>query len=290
MLLIADAGNTKTTWILADHQMILKQITGEGISPYFDNDDHIAVKIQHVLNELPAKQLTEVRYFGTGCLHKAMQQKIEAILFNLIGPKNIVVSDDLTAAAMALFGKEKGLAVISGTGSNAGAYDGVRMVSRIKSLGYLLGDEGSGADIGFRFLKLHLSGSLPAAVADRFREEVKKSDQELLKELYSQQRPQAYVASFIPFIEKNRDIPEINNGVISSFKAMFKVMISPLLEEIPDIPLGFCGSVAKIFEKELRGLAQQYSLKIKTVVQEPALQLAQYLISLPSAQNPDSCR
>ncbi|MFO7722755.1 MAG: hypothetical protein R6V49_05975 [Bacteroidales bacterium] len=279
MLLIADAGNTKTTWILTDQAKVLKQITGDGISPYFDDSLEIIEKIKNALASIPMDQVREIRYYGTGCLYEAMQLKMKTILAEITGKKSIAVSDDLTAAALAVFGKDRGLIVVSGTGSNAGVCAKGVVVNRIKSLGYLLGDEGSGADIGFRFLKKHLSGGLPDEVADRFREMAMKQDQEILKEIYSRQKPQAYAASFIPFIVKNLDIPEIITCVTSSFEAMFEQMILPLLCGQQETPLGFCGSVAKLFESEIRTVAGRHSLKIKTVLREPAIPLAHYLVN-----------
>jgi glucosamine kinase len=279
MLLVADAGNSKTTWSLTDTEKILECVTGEGISPYFDDESQIAAKIRNALSGFPLDQITSVWYYGTGCLHEVMQMKISSVISRLICHAGVMVSDDLTAAALALFGRDEGLAVISGTGSNAGICQGGDIVKRIVSLGYLLGDEGSGADIGFRFLKIHLSGRLPETAADMFRNEINLSDQELLQRLYSQKKPQAFAASLVPFLQKNLTIPEIRECVNSSFVAMIEQMIVPLISDQSHLPLGFCGSVAKMFEPELRSVADQYALEIKSVIKDPAIPLTHFLMA-----------
>jgi glucosamine kinase len=279
MLLTADAGNSKTSWILADNQSIRAHVTGDGISPYLDDEQLIIEKISRAIRGLPLDEIQRVRYFGTGCLYNEMQLKIRKVLQNLISADDIDVSDDLTAAALALFGRKSGLAVISGTGSNAGLCENGVVIRRIHSLGYLLGDEGSGADIGFRFLKRLLSDTLPSEVQEDLLQKYGKKRSEILRELYSAKKPQAYAASFIPFIAGIRQNPHVRNCVLSSFEAMFEQMIIPLSGHHPEWPVALCGSVAKLFEPEIKTVANRYSIGISMIIQEPALHLTHFLMS-----------
>ena len=265
MLLIADAGNTKTDWALLTSGSNVQHVKGKGISPYFDDDDELSAKILDIWKSLGAPEPAKVIYFGSGCLQDKMKQRVQKALENCYPASSISVDDDLTGAGISLFGNGNGLVAISGTGSNAGIISKGHIEKRVISLGYLLGDEGSGANIGFRFMKKLLSGKLSEKISKDFYQKNNYSSSGLIEKLYKSSRPQTFAASLIPLIEPYREEPDISNILTDSFQSMIDIMILPLLQERCSVPIGFCGSVASIFDKELKSTFRKNGLEIRFV-------------------------
>ena len=67
----------------------------------------------------------------------------------------------MLAAARALCGRNAGIACILGTGSNSCLYDGTEITANVSPLGFILGDEGSGAVLGRTLVGDCLKNQLP---------------------------------------------------------------------------------------------------------------------------------
>ncbi len=267
--MIADAGNTKTAWVtISDRQQTGGTIT-EGISPYFNSSKEIVQIASVAARKLGNQSISRVFFFGSGCLKNAMQDKVKKALQKVFPDISIHVSDDLTGAGLALFGNRKGIIAISGTGSNAGVIEAGRIIQRTKSLGYLLGDEGSGADICFRFFKELLSNKLPDSLTSCFFESYALTPETLLIQLYAEKRPQAWAASFIPFLHQNRELEPVRYMLNASFSSMCCQHLDPLFSRHPETPLGFCGTVAYLFEPELRSTLLLSGKIIHRVIKDP---------------------
>jgi glucosamine kinase len=269
MILIADAGNSKTDWVLIEDGVEVDSVRHAGISPYFDSEGDILQKAIEASEMMVEVTPVRILFFGTGCLHLPMKQKVSRALRRLFPESAIVVSDDLTAAGIALFGEGDGIVAISGTGSNAGVIRNREVVQRTTSLGYLLGDEGSGADLGLRLIRQLLTEKLPPEINRQIFDKLALSPSDLLSKVYSVSRPQTYAAGFIPFLVQFRGYPEIRQLILDAFDAMFLEMIMPLAADHPELPLGFCGSVASTFEDELRHVADLHHFPIGRIIAEP---------------------
>lgn len=277
MILIADAGNSKTDWVLVSSAgETLLSLRGQGISPYFDSESELSAKIAGAREKLGKPIPDKIFYYGSGCYRAEMKERVTMAIKQCFPKSKTDVADDLTAAGVALFGESLGLAVIAGTGSNAGISHQAKMTHRTVSLGYLLGDEGSGADIGFRFLKKLLSETLDAEICGNFYATNNTTQDKLIRRLYTKKRPQTFAASLVPFISSYRNDPEIRNIITASFEALLDVMITPLLTNYPGIPVGFAGSVASVFETELRETFTKRDIGISLILQDPIRRLIDY--------------
>ncbi len=276
-MLIVDAGNSKTDWALISRENKISYYQTPGVSPYFDSDITLIANFTRAFVNLNKPQPKKILYFGTGCLFEKQCSRIfEALSKIFLSASEIKVSDDLTGAAIALFGNSNGVAVILGTGSNAGIYQDKRINKRTDSLGYLLGDEGSGADIGFRFLKALLSGRLPSQVIDAFFEQTGLDKTSLITNLYSAPRPQAFAASFLPFLNQFIQKDDIKTLVFDSFNRMVDIVLIPLIGGKPDLPIGFCGGVAETFKAELTEVMKCRGIVVMDIIHKPAKRLAAY--------------
>jgi len=274
MILIADAGNTKTAWALAGagkHPLFHRS---SGISPYFDAPEKITTLALEAGESLGCPSVASVRYYGSGCSRPDMQGKVEKALKAAFPDADILVQDDLTGAGMALFGPGSGIACILGTGSNAGVYQSGTITERPVSLGYLLGDEGSGAHIGFGFLKLLLSGALDQPLSQRFYQQHETNPDQLLSHLYQAPKPQAFAASVIPFIAGCSEVPVINSLIRRSFKEFVDIMVVPLLQSHQGLHAGFCGSIPSLFQPILKGCMDEQGIPLSGIIPDPITALA----------------
>jgi glucosamine kinase len=227
--------------------------------------------------QLAANRPERVIYYGTGCSLPEQAAIIHSHLASHFpGARAVEVLDDLTGAGIALFGDGNGVAVITGTGSNAGVMSGGKITRRIRSLGYLMGDEGSGAAIGFGFLKALLSDQLPAALTKVLLEEVGYTPQELLRTVYAAPKPQTFAASCLRYMIQYRDLPEIRKIVTHAFDNLLDVMVLPLYGHAEQRTAGFAGSVAAMFEEELRETFAAGGVEVACVLQEPIAGLTTY--------------
>ena len=157
MILIADSGATKTDWMVVSDNCS-KLIGTEGINPFHQTEDYIRNIINSSLlpkmerENICIHNITEVHFYGAGCLPQPAM-KISNILKEVFPEATVKAETDLTGAARALCGNKPGIACILGTGSNSCMYDGERITANVSPLGYILGDEGSGAYLGKRYIK-----------------------------------------------------------------------------------------------------------------------------------------
>lgn len=277
MIIVADAGNTKTDWILItrdkDHYV---KFRSSGISPYFNTQKEIKEKFIEVYDHFKDVKPERVFFYGTGCYRKNMRSKIYNILISVFSESNVVVDEDLNATGLALFADKEGLACISGTGSNAGIIKNGKIISRHNSLGYLLGDEGSGADIGFRFLKILLSGKINKEIAEKFYSSFSLTPEMLISKIYNEKKPQSFAASLLPFISEYRKDELVSSIIKHSFNDMVNEMIIPLTGNNRNIPTGFCGGAAFRFANELKYVFYEHSFNVEKILQEPLSSLANY--------------
>lgn len=168
MILIADSGSTKTEWLLVGKQGIERTFRTSGINPYFLGEEEIRrVLTREVLVELPIERITDVYFYGAGCIGLPGEM-LCLQLHRVIGPDTVEVNSDLIGAARALFGDKAGIVAILGTGSNSGFYDGRDIILQTPSLGFILGDEGSGSDLGKHLLSDAMKGLLPEELGKGF--------------------------------------------------------------------------------------------------------------------------
>lgn len=276
MKLIADSGSTKTDWALACNGQVVIRCATQGINPYQQDAGVIkAVLTEELLPQLAAGgPVTDVFFYGAGCRDEVcgMMSGIISKVF----PAAVVVEvcSDMLAAARALCGRSAGVACILGTGANSCLYDGRRIVANVPPLGYILGDEGSGAVLGRNLVNALYKGRLPEPLMNTFATETALSLSDIINKVYREPLANRFLASLSLFIGRHIDeYEELRALVVDNFRAFFRNNISRYESEKLMLPCSFevnaIGSLACHYEKELRAAAAIEGFKVGAVERSP---------------------
>jgi glucosamine kinase len=279
MILIADSGSTKTEWVMLDQQRVVAECYTQGINPYFQSIEQIAAVIaDELIPQLPATDVpltTHVHYYGAGCSSEPKCEMVRIPLTQLFTRATIEVDHDLLAAARAACGTHKGIAAILGTGSNSCLFDGKNIIANQPSLGFILGDEGSGGHIGKELLKQFVYSELPSDLYQHFMREYMLTKEAILDNIYTKPMPNRYAASFARFAGKHIGHPHIQQLVTDVFHEFFKRHISSYTD-YTSYPLSTIGSVAYIFKEQLQAVATQFNVTLQQTIQKPMEGLIHY--------------
>lgn len=275
MLLIADSGSTKTQWCLVNEGEIKKQIFTKGINPFYQSESEIKSEIElTLLPELLGEKIDRICFYGAGCSFPDKKMVVSNALGFLFRDVMIEVYSDLLAAARSLFGVEKGIACILGTGSNSCYYDGVQIVENVSPLGFVLGDEGSGAVLGKTLVADCLKSQLPDELKVKFLEKYNLTPAEMLEAVYKKPFPNRFLAQFTPFLSENIANSSIYNIVYNGFLAFLKRNV--MQYELEGLKIGVVGSVGYYMKDVLSKAALDSGLTVDFVVQSPMSGLIKY--------------
>lgn len=273
--LIADSGATKAEWTLIDEKKN-KTILTQGISPYFLNREQIR---ELLLKELKPKmknvRVDEVFFYGTGCANPDNAKLVKNALKDVFPETKVDVNHDLLAAARALCGHSRGIACILGTGSNSCYYNGKKIVQNSPGLGYVLGDEGSGAYMGKRVLQYYLYNTFDDELKGRFDLKYLTNSSEILENVYKNPLPNRYLAGFVMFLAENRGHYMIENIIEDCLNDFFFTHLCRY-KESKALPVNFVGSVAYGFRDVLQELCNSYEFKLGKVLKKPMSGLIEY--------------
>ena len=274
MIAIADSGSTKTLWLLSDGKGQEYSFKTIGFNPYFVTKEEVEHCISEAVpKEVDAKEITDVYFYGSGCSNCDNFAHLQSALATIFSKANINIYSDMLGTARAVLKHEAGVAAILGTGSNSCFYDGEKITGNAVSLGYILGDEGSGATIGKTFIKQYLEGKLDAELTRQIKEETGENITTVLNSVYKGEHPNRYLANFTKTINKHIEHPQMQAIMRQSFRDFF----SNYLQIYPDFlkyRIGFCGSIAYHFkdilldELEKIGYSSENVLIINEVLPE----------------------
>lgn len=276
MILIADSGSTKTDWCVVEQGQLVRQIFTKGTNPFFQSEKEISNEIATaLLPQLSSTAFEEVHFYGAGC---AFPDKIEsvrrAIALHLSVSGEIEVSTDMLAAARGLCGHQPGIACIMGTGSNSCYYDGKEIVSNVSPLGFILGDEGSGAVLGKLLVGNLLKNQMPSGMKEKFLKQFDLTPAEIIDRVYRRPFPNRFLASLSPFLAQNIDVPAVRKLVLDSFKAFLKRNV--MQYDYEHAPVHFIGSVAFHYKEVLAQAAEEMGVRLGTILKSPMEGLIRY--------------
>jgi len=277
MIAIADCGSTKADWIILDEQLneqLRTQTTG--FNPYFVSSNDITAELRK--NEeltLLADKIKQVFFYGTGTSNPAMKDIVRNGLQNYYPHAEMVVEHDLLAACYATYMGKPAMVCILGTGSNSCYFDGKNLREETKSLAYVLGDEGSGNDLGKRVLRAYFTKKMPPHLAKAFNETYNLSVEELNRNVYQNKFANAYLASFNKFVVEHRNDPFIQKIIYDAMCGFIEYQILPY-EEARYSELNFIGSIAHIYEDIIRAAAAEYHLTVGHIIRKPIDNVVDY--------------
>lgn len=267
-ILIADSGSTKTEWVLLQDKLSGEIFTTPGINPYYQNSEEITSLLKPQFEKSLPKAPEYIYFYGAGCGNKQKQEIVSAGIQSIYSNAQIFIEGDLLGAARSLCQTSSGIACILGTGSNSCYYNGKEIVSNVSPLGYILGDEGSGAVMGKRLISDILKNQLPAVVAEKFFETYKLDVNSILDSAYKQPFPNRYLAQFSKFIHENISLPGMENIVMEGFEAFITRNILQY-EKASSTPIYFTGSVAYFFQDQLIKALASFNLKPEIITRSP---------------------
>ncbi len=274
-ILIADSGATKCTWCLL-HNGKKKTIDTQGISPYYSTKQELLHIVSAELFPLLKKTApTHVYFYGTGCSNTENVNLIKDVIRTGFPKANISVDHDLIAAARALCGKGKGIACILGTGTNSCYYDGKKIIHNVPGLGYVLGDEGSGAYLGKKVLQYYFYNTFDEELMHRFKKQFSVSSEEVMDHVYRKSAPSRYLASFALFLAENRGHYMIENIIEDGLNDFFFQHLCKY-QESWKYPIHFVGSIAHGFKDVLQDLCNSYEFTLGNVLKNPIEGLIKY--------------
>lgn len=267
IILIAESGSTKTDWVLLGATKRPIKYKTSGINPYLQTSFEINALLSHEL-KLKKYQPEEVFFYGAGINDKKKTAELKNILQAFFRTKKVEVKSDMVAAARGLCLNEKGVVAILGTGSNSCYFNGKNIKSQNPSLGYILGDEGSGNHMGKRVIRYYAYNTFDEELKTAFEQQYGDDLNEILHKIYKEPFPNRYMASFAPFLAQNRGHYMIENIIEDSLNEFFHNHILKYRESWKH-PIHFTGSIAYEFKDVIETICEQCNLNLGKVEKSP---------------------
>jgi N-acetylglucosamine kinase-like BadF-type ATPase len=275
MILIADSGSTKTDWVLINEKEQFRYKT-IGYNPYFINSENIYYSLtEKLVTQFDPSVVTSIYFYGAGCSSDNNITIVNQALTRCFVNSKVSVGHDMLAAARALLGNQEGFAAIIGTGSNTCIYNGNAIQQNIDSLGYLLGDEGSGSYIGKKLIRDYLRGYLPSELEKKFTEKYSLSPIAIFDSLYNKPLPNRFLASFCVFADENKNHPYIKKIVRKAFDDFFTNLVS-MYPGYKNYQFNCVGSVGFIFKNVLEEVSRSFDMKPGRIIHSPIDDLVNY--------------
>ena len=276
MILIADSGSTKVDWSVVDNGKVVKRAFTKGINPFFQSEEEISNEIETTLIlQLDTQDFDAVYFYGAGCTFDKVEIVKRAIQKNIKVIKEVEVSTDMLAAARGLCGYSSGIACIMGSGSNSCYYDGKNIVDNVSPLGFILGDEGSGAVLGKLFVSDLLKNQLTPGLKEKFLEQFNLTTGDIIDRVYRKPFPNRFLSTFSPFISENLEDTTVRTLVMTSFKSFLKRNVMQY-KNYDRLPIHFVGSVAFHFQEILKEAVEVMNMKPGKIIQSPMEGLIKY--------------
>jgi len=279
MLVIAECGSTKTDWCIYNpkngHVDLKKTM---GINPYFSKEEDVLACLNTELGVIDTIEISEVHFYGPGCSQNEQKVKLQRWLQSFFIHADIEVETDLLASGRGAFLDESGIVCILGTGSNSGVYKNGQITKTFPSLGYLFGDEGSGAHIGRQLITDFLNDELPPVVKDLFTQKYNIGYKEILDNVYSGTYPNRYLASFTQFVIDNSNFAYCRTLVDYAFDLFFTKRLLRY-SGLDTYTVRFVGSVAYSFSDILVKVALRHDVRLdseKDIIKTPLEGLIKY--------------
>lgn len=265
--LIADAGSTKIEWVVVEDKKVVKRLITRGYNPNYAKPIVFIDILYKEMEDFPA--VDAVYYYGSGCGSETAQADVRQYLkVRFEEAAEVVVTHDLMGAAHAILGREPGIACILGTGTNSCVYDGEKITERAVSLGYLVGDEGSGCYIGRKLVRAYFYDLMPLELKLEFDKYYHLNIKDFIDNVYHQPEASKYLAGFTEFAGEHQSHPFIQQLVKSCLKEFIDAFVLRY-KDCRDYRVCFVGSVAFYFQTLLYECLSAEGLTMGKVIKSP---------------------
>lgn len=273
-ILIADSGASKTDWVLLGAGPP-QFIQTEGLNPHLVSaTDFLNILTQELKPNLAGNAVGKIRFFGSGCGSPQKKKEVNAFLQEVFEFAEITVQTDLDAAGLALFGDRAGIVCILGTGSSAGFYEHGEIVVQMPSVGYPQGDEGSGTDIGKRIMIAYLEHDLPKDLRNFIEIKIPTSLDEIFEQVQTPKASKSFLSEVSKVMSSKSHHSKMQQIIYEGFSDFLDRVSEAFPEKTGALELGFIGTVASVYEAELRACAKQKGLEVASVVRSPIEHIA----------------
>ena len=268
IILIADSGSTKTDWVLCNGSIVVKRVKTQGLNPTIQSSEEIlAVLKAELADNIDTTAPQKIFFYGAGCAYDTANNRMKQALEAVFTTKEIEIYSDLLGAARALCGHEEGIACILGTGSNSCLYDGKNIIDNTPSMGYILGDEGSGAHLGRQLVSDCVKKQLPKAIREKFMQQYNLDIATILERVYHTPLPNRWLASLTPFIQENKKNAEVHTMLKHCFTQFFQRNV--MVYRRSWLPIHISGGIGMNFSEEIRETAESLGLSVGNIVESP---------------------
>lgn len=278
MILIADCGSTKIDWCLLKDGVVDFYFTTVGMNANIASRTEVETMMITALVPNIGENVDKIRkvfFYGAGCISAMICGNVQRAIHQVLPNAEIQVHTDLLGACRAVLGNQHGIACIMGTGSNSCYYDGTKIIDNVSPLGFILGDEGSGAVLGKILVGDVLKHQLPEDICKAFLAEYSLDTLSIVQHVYREPQPNRFLGSFAPFLKKHIDNPAIHKLVYDSFRSFFTRNLCQY-RKYGVKEVGFCGSIAFNFSDILAEVAKDFDFVIGNVIKSPMEGLIAY--------------
>jgi glucosamine kinase len=277
MIVVADSGSTKTDWRLIISKTEIIPFSTEGLNPvHVDNYTVVRTLINHFPDHIDPRNVTQVYFYGAGCASEQHQQRMSFCLESFFEEADVFVDTDLAGAAKGVLNDTPGLLAILGSSASACIYDGSTITQKSTSLGYLIGDEGGGVNIGAQIVKGYYYMSMPESLSELFKIELGMTQDELANNLNTSENPIAFLSNFVEFAVVHKDHPYIKQLISESFRKFTNLHLLPLSGKMGIQNVGLVGSVGLLFYEILEKEFNAHNLHIERKLRFPIEGLVEY--------------
>lgn len=275
-LLIADSGSTKTSWVLVNGSE-RQSFETIGINPVRDSE----TDIESIITALPIdsnhlRSVSCIHFYGAGCI-PPYSDVVRRVLEKHFPYVEIHIASDLLGAAHTLCGNQEGIACILGTGSNSCLYDGEKILENVSPLGWILGDEGSGAVLGRLLVQDVLKRQFSHALCQAFEQETGLTRADIINKVYREPMPNRFLASLVPFLGHHRDNEEVRQFLINEFRRFLRRNVAQYHRS--DLPISFVGGIASNFRDELAEALRLEGMQLGSIIQRPIDRMVDYILN-----------
>jgi N-acetylglucosamine kinase-like BadF-type ATPase len=277
MIVIAEGGSTKCDWVLLGKEGLLVEFKTKGFNPLFHTKEAIVNTLRGV-NEIReyGPQAEEVFFYGAGSATPELRDILKKVLLEIFpNAKNVQSHTDAEAAAFSTYNGNSAISCILGTGSNSCYFDGKTLSQSNPALGFILGDEASGAYFGKQLLAQFLYKQMPNHLWLEFNKSYDLGKKEIIEKVYRDAHSNVFLASFMPFYYKHRSEPYIQKILKNGFRRFLLIHVL-CFENHKKYPVHFVGSIAHFFKEELLSESERLGLRVGEVVQKPILGLIKH--------------
>lgn len=268
MQLFFDSGATKCDCILLDDNgLYINHYTDKGINASY-SDDNTIQEILHRFREQITEPINSIQFSGAGCGNSENQRRMHTLLASTFPGTAIEVVSDLVGACLVMSRNQKSMVAILGTGASACLFDGEKIVQQAPSLGYLLGDEGSGTYLGKLLIQRYLRNELDTEIKTELEKRYNLTPAEAIRRMYRESAPNLFFSNFAHFLSEKKNNPFTHQLLLQAFTDFFKMQIC-YLSDYQQYPLNILGSIAFHFEDVLKEAAIPFHVKIDKVAASP---------------------